>query len=130
MGSAGAADIMVAIGLNCGLLASWFLYRGFVIGRRQARIAGRWWYSPFGSTRAPSADITDLREATAQPATMTSVHASLQLSLLDDGATGDELFFLPRSAKVDDVDTGVSRGRAGSAPPRAAPNPPSRPAVR
>ncbi len=41
-GSAVGAGILAFIGLLFGLLAAWLLHRAFVVGRRQARIVGRW----------------------------------------------------------------------------------------
>jgi hypothetical protein len=40
--SAGGAAVFAASGLVMGLLAAWLFRRGIVIGRRQARIVGRW----------------------------------------------------------------------------------------
>jgi hypothetical protein len=37
-----AAAIFAAIALGFGVLAAWMIRRGFVIGRRSARIVGRW----------------------------------------------------------------------------------------
>ena len=38
----GVAVVFAAIGVAMGLLAAWLYRRGLVIGRRQARIVGRW----------------------------------------------------------------------------------------
>ena len=53
-GSAAFAGILAVIGLLFGLLAAYLLHRGFVIGRRQARIVGRWvsFTVPFDKNRA------------------------------------------------------------------------------
>jgi hypothetical protein len=40
--SAGVGVTLGVIALGFGLIAAWMLYRGIVIGRRHARVTGRW----------------------------------------------------------------------------------------